>query len=96
MADGMASRIKIVFGGLGFVLILLGLLPSYANGKKIHMPSVHIISNLPKPDAIFIGELKGNKLKPIRLERSFLAEITEPVDKEEFKEQITYKKKGMH
>lgn len=85
----MKSRIKCVWG-IGFMLLILLELPSYANGTKIVMPPAPVSGTIEKPEAIVIQALGSLKLKPIRLERSFMNEIMEPVDKEEFKEKIQY------
>lgn len=65
---------------------------AYAQEKKeektIIMDRIRIRGKIERPEAVYIIDVTNPNFKPIRIERSFQDEILEPVDKDEFEDEI--------
>ena len=61
--------------------------------KTLIMDRIRIRGRIERPEAVYIIDVTNPNFKPIRIERSFQNEILEPVDKDEFEDEIKRKEK---
>jgi hypothetical protein len=61
--------------------------------KTIIMDRIRIRGKIERPEAVYIIDVTNPNFKPIRIERSFQDEILEPVDKDEFEDEIKHNEK---
>ena len=59
--------------------------------KTLIMDRIRIRGQIERPEAVYIIDVTNPNFKPIRIERSFQDEILEPVDKDEFEEELKRK-----
>jgi hypothetical protein len=89
-----ATRMTMVLGAavLGGFLLDGMQAPANAQGKSeektIIMDRIRIRGKIERPEAVYIIDVTNPNFKPIRIERSFQEEILEPVDKDEFEDEI--------
>lgn len=60
--------------------------------KTLIMDRIRIRGQIERPEAVYIIDVTNPNFKPIRIERSFQNEILEPVDKDEFEDELKRKK----